>query len=65
MSVALADTVTVPETVAPAAGAVMETVGGVVSAEPVPESPTAYALPIALIVSVPVAFPATVGAKTT
>src|SRR6059036_2605324 len=31
LSVALAETVTVPETVEPAAGAVMETVGGVVS----------------------------------
>ena len=34
LSEALADTVTPPETVAPAAGALMETVGGVVSEEP-------------------------------
>ena len=31
LSVALAETVTVPETVAPAAGAIIETAGGVVS----------------------------------
>ena len=43
LSLALAETVIVPETVAPADGAVRETDGGVVSggAEPVPESPTA------------------------
>src|SRR5947209_15935339 len=34
LSVALAETVTVPETVEPAAGAVMETVGGVLSVPP-------------------------------
>ena len=44
LSVALAETVTEePEAVAPLDGAVIATVGGVVSggAEPVPESPTA------------------------
>src|SRR5437879_13391865 len=44
LSVALAETVTVPETVAPAAGAVIDTVGGVVSLKTVTLTAAAVAV---------------------
>ena len=68
LSAALADTVTVPVKVDPAVGAVIETVGGVVSeAGVVPVSPTWCGLPAALseMVTEPDWLPATVGENLT
>ena len=67
LSDALAETVMLPVTVAPAAGAVIATVGGVVSAgaTPVPDRVTGYTFPAALMLSVPLALPPATGARAT
>src|SRR5439155_1751380 len=67
LSEAVAETVIVPVTMSPVVGEAIDTVGGVVStgAAPVPARLTGERLAAALMLRVPVALPASAGAKTT